>query len=193
MIQLPDTRLVKDAEALVTPVLSAPLLAHSQRAWALASAYGEKKGVRHDGEGLYLAALFHDLGLCPPHRDRSRPFVEQSSGELRKFCQKHSVDPSRSAVLEEAIELHFRPWPSWGGGAEVGLLQVGAWMDVVGLRWWNVERATRREVVRLWPRGGFTLDFNRRFLASLGSVPACVGLMWPGFGRRRPATRPPSG
>ena len=40
--------------------------------------------------------------------------------------------------------------PKWQKGPTVGLLQVGAWMDVTGLRQWSVSREAR-EIAEAYP------------------------------------------
>lgn len=58
----------------------------------------------------------------------------------------------------------------------LGLLQVGAWMEVTGLR---TVRAEARSIARAHPREGFELLFPAALLKSIGSVSACTGLLVP--------------
>jgi HD domain len=172
---LPDTALVKEASALARATLTPLVLAHSTRTFLLARAYGEKRKLRFDEEGLMLAALFHDFGLADSLRDRARAFTEVSAGSLREFLAGRGAE--RNARLEQAIAMHMQLFPRWSRGAEVGLLQVGAWMDVVGLRGRAVDLAYRREVEEAFPRAGFALEFHKRLFKSLGSFRSCYRLV----------------
>jgi hypothetical protein len=70
-------------------------------------------------------------------------------------------------------------FPRWSRGPEAGLLQVGAWMDVVGLRGSTVGTIARRGIEEEYPRGRFATEFHVRLLRSLGSPRACLRLLFP--------------
>ncbi|MFN7135018.1 MAG: HD domain-containing protein, partial [Myxococcales bacterium] len=65
----PDTPLVREATALARATLSPAVFNHSQRTFLLGAAWASKRRIDFDEEALQLAALFHDFGLLPPHRD----------------------------------------------------------------------------------------------------------------------------
>lgn len=176
-LALPDTRLVTSARALVEQAAPRALLHHSIRTFLLGRAWAQKKRFAFDEEGLALAALFHDVGLVARFADRSRPFTEASSRALRLHLADQGVERARIAALTDAIELHMQLLPRFSRGPEVGLLQVGAWMDVTGLRRWTV-RADARAIAAAWPREGFGLLFPRALIGSFGSVSACTGLLF---------------
>jgi hypothetical protein len=179
MKALPDTALAREALEAVTAILPPPLLRHSQRAFLLARAYGDAKEVAFDDEGLYLAALFHDVGLADAQVDGSRAFPEVSADAFRRFMEGRSTEPSRSEAFAVAIEAHMALWPRWKWGPEVGLLHVGAWMDVVGRRKGSLPAGVIADVEQLLPRDSFERDFNRRLRSSVRSVRACVRLFAP--------------
>ncbi len=175
---LPDTALVTNARKLLERAAPSPLVRHSVRAFLLGAAYGRKKRIAFDEEGLALAAVFHDLGLTPEFGDPTRPFTFASSKALRLYLQDREVAAERIDVLADAIEQHMQLLPRFSHGAEVGLLQVGAWMDATGLRRWSV-RSEAREIARKHPREGFDLLFPGTLLHSIGSFRACAGLLFP--------------
>ncbi len=175
---MPDTKLAIEARGLLEHAAPTSIVNHSVRAYLLAAAYARAKRVAFDDEALFLAAIFHDLGLVPPYTDPGRPFTFASTRALRLFLKDRGVPEARVAALSEAIELHMQLLPRWSRGPEVGLLQVGTWMDVVGLR----RRAIRdeaRAIAEAFPRAGFDLAFPTRLLRSIGSVAACTGLLFP--------------
>ena len=182
-LTLPDTALVAEARSIIEAAAPPSLVAHSLRACLLGGAYGRARAMDFDEEGLLLAALFHDLGLCDGHVDGGRAFTFVSSDALRGFLAARGAPAARITPLCEAIELHMLLLPRFSAGAVVGLLQVGAWMDVTGLRRRAVPDAARA-IAAAHPRGDLAPVFRRRLLRSLGSASACLGLIAPGLARR---------
>lgn len=177
----PDSPLATEAEQIATAAYGAGMMNHCKRTFLLGKAYATVRGADFDEEGLYLAALFHDLGLCESHRDRSRPFTRCGSQALRGFMDQHDEPAPRAAVLAEAIDLHMQLLPLWGRGEVVGLLQVGAWMDMTGLRRWSVSDQAR-QIAQALPREGFGMvAFNFALLGSIGSAASCIGLLAPSW------------
>lgn len=171
------TPLAREALAIVTRALPAPILAHSLRTFEKAEAYARATKREHDEEGLYLAALFHDLGLARP--DPGVPFQVASSRALAELLASHDVPKERVTPLVDAIDFHLSLLPRWSRGPEVGLLQVGAWMDVYGLRRSTIaDDAARIDAAH--PRVGFARTFHRALLSTLVSPAACFGLLFPG-------------
>ncbi len=174
----PDTALAREGRAIVSAVLSPAVLNHSLRAFLLGGAHARRSGIDFDDEGLYLAALFHDLGLFPGHRAAGEAFQLASSRELRVFLESHGVPAARIGALTDAIDFHMQLLPRWSRGNVAGLMQVGAWMDVTMLRRWSV-RKEARDIARAYPREGIDLEFPRRLLATFTSLAACGGLLLP--------------
>ena len=177
-VHLPDTPLIKEATTILKAAAPAEVLNHSMRTFLLGKAYGESLRKPFDEEGLLLAAIFHDLGLCEKHRDTSVPFPAVGSRALKDYLLERGVARERISPLCDAIDFHIQLFPRWSKGEEVGLLQVGAWMDVMGLRKARV-REHAREIEAAWPRLAFDKKFNGLLLGTLKSVPACLGLVFP--------------
>jgi hypothetical protein len=175
---IPDSKLCREARAASAAAVPVWLASHSERAFLLGRAYASHERIDFDEEALYVAALFHDIGLTETHLDTSQAFLETSSRVLSRFLDGRHVTPERASVMTEAIELHMRPWPSWSKGPVVALLHIGAWMDATGLR-----RSTVADDARLIaaqrPRDGFDGHFRSSVIKSIGSVRSCVGLMLP--------------
>jgi hypothetical protein len=175
---LPDTKLVGEALSLARHALPEPLLDHSLRAFMLAGAYAKATNRDHDEEDLCLAAIFHDVGLAKDRRRRGQAFTQVGSRALAEFLDKREVAQERITPLVDAIDFHMQLFPRWSKGNVVGLLQVGAWMDVMGLRRGTV-RAEAKRIDALLPKSGFTSLFHRRLLSSLVSPTACLRLLFP--------------
>jgi hypothetical protein len=187
-VELPDTSLVREALAVAKKALGPSLVEHSVRTFLLGHAYGKETGRVHDEEDLCLAAIFHDLGLAPEHHVAGSPFTFGGSRALASFLEERAVPRARIMPLVDAIDFHMQLLPRWSKGNVVGLLQVGAWMDVYGLRRGTVREEARR-IAALHPREGFTAQFYRSFLRTLRTPAACLGLVFPGS-FRRPALSP---
>jgi hypothetical protein len=177
-IFVPDTTLCGEAAALVSEILPPPILRHTMRTYRLGAAYGQKRGIDFEAEDLYLAALFHDIGLAPGRTEPRVPFQVVGGRALTGFLDERRFDPGRAARLREAIDYHMQVRPRWSKGPVAGLLQVGAWMDATRLRAWAVPGAVR-EADRLFPRAGFTTAFVRCLAGTVGDLPSLVGLWFP--------------
>lgn len=178
VVQFPDTPLVQEARVMLERAAPQQIVAHSLRCFLLGRAYGRKQRLDFDEEGLLLAALFHDLGLCEGNRNPKLPFPIVGSRALRDFLTERGVPAERIGPLAEAIDFHMQMVPKWQKGPTAGLLQVGAWMDITGLRQWSVSREARA-ITEAYPRGALRLSFYATVLRSIGSVGSCVGLLFP--------------
>lgn len=174
----PDTALAREARKIIEAAEPVPIFNHSLRAFLLGRSYAKAKKIAFDEEALYLSALFHDLGLCEGHRAPARAFTFASSAAMRDHLVRHKVEPRRITAMTEAIEFHFQLLPNWSKGEVAGLMQVGAHMDVTGMRRWAIGREAKAEAASL-PRAGFFMEFNRCMLRSTRSWAALMGLMLP--------------
>jgi HD domain len=182
-LNLPDTALSREAHGILSRAAPPELVNHSVRAYLLGKAYGRKMGISFDDEGLYLAALFHDLGLCPAFKDTRFPFQVNSGRALRDFLLGRGVAQERAGALTAAVDFHMQLLPRWSEGNVAGLLQVGAWMDITRLR----RRAVKDEVSaveKIYPRLKIERKFVGMLLGSVGSVGSCLGWVVPPRGGR---------
>ena len=180
--KIPDSKISQEGFDIVQAAASPSLVAHSLRSFFFAKAYAEKKGVRFDEEGLFLSAVFHDLGLCHDYMDRTNPFTFSSSQQLHHFLAERQIPSERISLLTEAIDFHFQLFPRWSKGAEVGLMQVGAWMDVTGLRRWSIHQEAQA-IDRAFLDNVEKYNVTSHVIKSMGSLRACVGLFLPGIYR----------
>ena len=177
-MNLPDSALSKEARGILRRVAPPEILNHSVRIYLLGRAYAQRKNIDYDEEGLYLAALFHDLGLCPAYKNGSRPFQINGSHALQEFLVERHVPPERIPPLVEAIDFHMQLFPRWSKGNVAGLLQVGAWMDITKLRRWVVKDQVRA-IEAEYPRLHLNRRFPRLVLDSIGGLHSCLGLLFP--------------
>jgi hypothetical protein len=144
----------------------------------LAKAYAAKKKINYDEEGFYIAALFHDVGLCDKDIELRLPFQMKSSLKMKLFLEEKGIPRDRIIPLVDTIDFHFQFFPRWSLGNEVGLLQVGTWMDL-----------TMRKRVQVWReanciashfrRRGIDFVFPFLLVKSMTSIPTCIGILFP--------------
>ena len=175
---LPDSLLCREALAHVGASAPRAVVHHSIRTYLLARAYARAEGIGFDDDGLCLAALFHDLGLCSRHFDRARPFPESSNLALAEFLEERGFDTARTSPITDAVAHHFRFFPPWSVGPLAGLLQVGAWMDTLR-RKRSRFRDYARTIEDAYPRLGFDHKFPLLVLRSLGGPRSGLGLFFP--------------
>jgi hypothetical protein len=154
-ITIPDSKLADEATQLVRDVSTQLLYDHSRRVYLWGALQGANRGLRYDAELLYVAALFHDLGLVEGHRSADERFEIDGANEARRFLEQHGVPEESVMTVWEAIALHTTRGVPRYKQPEVALTQAGVQLDVTGLGFDDVPASVRDEVVAAHPRTGF--------------------------------------
>jgi hypothetical protein len=175
---LPQTPLVLAARHAMEPVLPPALFGHSIRTFLYARAWADAARLSFDEEGLFVASLFHDAGLCAPYKDTRRAFQFNSRDALRDLLARRGVDGGRIQRLTAAVLHHFQPVPRWRYGPEAGLLHIGAYLDAIGLRAWRI-RAARRAIRARYPPGTSSLTLFGLIARSIRGPRSCIGILLP--------------
>lgn len=161
-IQVPDTKLAREATELVRDSTSELVYHHSRRVYFFGSLQGRNRDVSFDPELLYIGAMFHDLGLNEEFRAGGRRFEVDSADEARRFLRAHGVPEDSVRRVWTAIALHTTPGIPEFMEPEVALVTAGVEYDVLGIGYADISEADRRDIVDLHPRP----DFKRRILAA---------------------------
>lgn len=178
--QLPDTYIVKEAKTIVQAAISPNIWNHSLRTYFLANSYGKNKAISFDAEELALVSLFHDIGLYLPYHRKGKAFQVNSSLALKDFLtEEKGIGKARINVMMEAIDFHMQLFPRWHKDDIVGLLQVGAYMDVTGIKASAIEKATRKAILKQYPKGNLFLEFNTCLLKSIKGIKSITGIVMP--------------
>jgi len=154
-IEIPDSRLADEATQLVRDVSTQLLYDHSRRVYLWGALQGANQGLRYDAELLYIASMFHDLGLIEGHRSPDERFEIDGANEARRFLEQRGVPEESVMTVWEAIALHTTPEVPRYKQPEVALTQAGVELDVLGQGFDDVPAAVRDEVVAAHPRTGF--------------------------------------
>ncbi|WP_329042245.1 HD domain-containing protein [Streptomyces sp. NBC_00178] len=161
-VRVPDTKLAVEATELVRDTTDDLVYHHSHRVYLFGALRGREQDLSFDPELLYVAALFHDLGLGGRFRSSGRRFEVDSADEARRFLRSHGVPEDSVRRVWTAIALHTTPGIPAFMEPEVALVTAGVEYDVLGLGYGEVSDADRAAIVALHPRP----DFKRRILAA---------------------------
>lgn len=159
-IRVPDSKLAGEATALVRDSTSELIYDHSRRVYFFGALRGRDRGLDFDPELLYVAAMFHDLGLGEPFHGSGRRFEVDSADEARRFLREHQVPEDGVRRVWTAIALHTTPGIPEFMEPEVALVTAGVEYDVLGIGYDDIGEADRAAIVALHPRP----DFKRRIL-----------------------------
>jgi HD superfamily phosphodiesterase len=159
-IQIPDTELARAATEFVRAHTTDLVYDHSRRVFHWGRLQGRNRDLSFDPELLYVAAMFHDIGLGEAYRGSGRRFEVDGADAARTFLREHGVPDDSIRRVWTAIALHTTPGIPEFMEPEVALLTAGVEYDVLGLGYHDIDPATRAAVVAEHPRP----DFKRRIL-----------------------------
>ncbi|MFJ8510034.1 HD domain-containing protein [Streptomyces avermitilis] len=154
-VRVPDSKLAREATELVRDSTSELIYDHSRRVYFFGSLQGRNRDLSFDPDLLYIAAMFHDLGLNEPFHGSGRRFEVDSADEARRFLQAHQVPEDSIRRVWTAIALHTTPGIPEFMEPEVALVTAGVEYDVLGIGYHDIDEADRAAVVALHPRPGF--------------------------------------
>ena len=160
-VVVPDTVASAAALEVVSAYQSPALLNHSLRAYVWAAAHGMTRGIGFDAELLYVAALFHDLGLVPAFDSYAVPFEEAGGHVARVFAAGAGWPAGRRERLAEVIIRHMQPRVDVTVDPEGYLLARATETEVIGTNVNDFSPGFRAEVLERHPR----LDITENFLA----------------------------
>jgi hypothetical protein len=160
-LPVPDTATSAAALEVASAYQSPALLNHSLRAYVWAAAHGTERGIHFDPELLYVAALFHDLGLAPVFDSHTVSFEEAGGHVARVFAAGAGWPAERGERLGEVIVRHMWPEVEVSGDPEGHLLARATGTEVVGRNVDDFTPGFRAQVLERYPR----LDLAKEFLA----------------------------
>ncbi|MGW1677297.1 HD domain-containing protein [Saccharopolyspora sp. NPDC002376] len=159
-VEIPDSRLAREATELVREVAPALLFDHSRRVFLWGTLRGREQRLHFDPELLYVGAMFHDLGLTERFRRTDQRFEIDGADEARQFLHSHGITGEPADRVWTAIALHTTPEIPLHMAPEVALVTRGVELDVLGIGYHAVSDEQRAAVVAAHPRP----DFKNRIL-----------------------------
>ncbi|MEU9318799.1 HD domain-containing protein [Streptomyces sp. NPDC048295] len=169
---VPDTALAAAATQLVRDTTDDLIYHHSRRVYFFGGLRGHRGGLSFDPELLYVAAMFHDLGLNEEFRGSGRRFEVDSADEARRFLQSHGVPEDSVRRVWTAIALHTTPGIPSFMEPEVALVTAGVEYDVLGIGYDDISEADRAAIVALHPRPDFKRRILKAFTEGIEAKPA---------------------
>ncbi|QUN32361.1 HD domain-containing protein (plasmid) [Cupriavidus sp. KK10] len=152
-VVIPDSQLAREVAQLIRDTESELLFNHSTRVYLWGALLGIRKSVAFDPELLYVAAMFHDIGLTSAYRESQLRFEVDGANAAREFLRSHHVDEADIAKVWTAVALHTTPGIPEHMHGEIALVQAGAGMDVAGRGFDAFTEEQRTAVVAAYPRG----------------------------------------
>ena len=90
-IRIPDSKLAREAAELVRQHETEMLFNHSVRVYMFGAIKGLRQNLKFDAELLYIAALFHDLGLIDAYHTDTKRFEVDGADAAREFLRSRNI------------------------------------------------------------------------------------------------------
>jgi len=132
-VKLPDSKIAREAAELVRQHESEMLFNHSVRVFLFGAMKGIRQNLKFDSELLFVAALFHDLGLVDAYHTETKRFEVDGADAAREFLRSHGIPELKADLVWEAIALHTTPGIPQYMRPEIALTNAGVLVDVVGI------------------------------------------------------------
>ena len=158
-IKIPDSKIARDAAELVRQHESEMLFNHSVRVYVFGAMKGIRQNLKFDSELLYVAALFHDIGLVDAYHTETKRFEVDGADAAREFLRSHGIPERKADLVWEAIALHTTPGIPAYMQPEIALTNAGVVMDVIGIGYDEYTPEQRDQVIAAFPRGDFKNEF----------------------------------
>jgi hypothetical protein len=168
---IPDSRLAKEASAILREYSTDLLFNHSMRVYLFAAEQGRQQGLHFEPELLYVAAAFHDLGLTKQFASPHDRFEVDGANAARQFLTAHNVPEDQVYTVWEAIALHTTPGVTQYMKPEVALIYSGVGLDVLGRGIEQFPADLREKIVARYPRKNFKEEFLKAYFAGFAHKP----------------------
>jgi len=151
-VMVPDSKLAREATELVGDTEPSLLFNHSTRVYYFGSLAAKRRGMKFDPELLYIAAMFHDMGLSPRFSSKSDRFEVDGANAAPGLLRQHNISQPEIDTAWTAIALHTTPGIPQYMHPVVALLTNGVEMDVLGIAYSEFSDADRQAIVAAYPR-----------------------------------------
>lgn len=149
---IPDSSLTKATQELVRDTENDLLFNHSSRVYLFGALAGKRKKLTFDAELLYVATLFHDMGLTPTYSTPHERFEVDSANAAARFLKSHHIAQAEIDMVWTAVALHTTPGIPCHMPPVIALTTAGVEMDVLGIDFDAYSDAERKAVVAAYPR-----------------------------------------
>jgi hypothetical protein len=171
-VEIPETSTVAEATRFISERTNPLLFHHSRRVFLFSSIQARARGLEPDPELLYVAALFHDVGLLTPFSDAEQRFEVDGADHAQAFLRERGFPARAVEVVWNAIALHTTPGIPGRLGPEVAATNLGVLTDAIGLGLDQLDPGVVDEITAAHPRGDFKKEFLLTFYEGLKDRPA---------------------
>lgn len=151
-VRVPDSAMAKAATEFVRDIEDDLLFNHSRRVFFWASLTGERRGLKYDAELLYIATMFHDVGLTRAHSSPDLRFEVDGANAAREFLKSYGVPERDLEDVWAGIALHTTPGIPEHMRPVIALVTSGVEMDVLGIAYDQFTAQQRDHVCAHHPR-----------------------------------------
>ena len=159
-VELPDSKLARDATDYVRELSSPVVFNHVLRTYVFGALLGRAMNLKFDGELFYLGAVFHDLGQTERFMGKQR-FEVDGADAAAEFLQDKGVPKESIEVVWDAVALHTSGGIVERKRPEIALVSAGAGADVVGFGIDQLPREAVAQVIAVFPRPSFKKAYQK--------------------------------
>jgi len=192
-ITIPDSSIAQEATDLLLTHGTAFIYNHSLRVFLFSELNAKRNKLAHDSELLYVASVFHDLGLVPHYSSPDLRFEVDGANAARDFLKSHGLPKESLQLVWDIIALHTTIGIAEHKENEVALMYSGVGLDVMGEGYENLSTENREEIIAAFPRNDFKnkiiptffSGFEHKTETTFGNIKADVcAFMIPNFHRK---------
>jgi hypothetical protein len=192
-IVIPDSTIANQATELLLEHGTEFIYNHSLRVFLFSSLNGNRNSLKYDSELLYVASVFHDLGLVSHYSSPDLRFEVDGANAARDFLKSHGLPKEQLQLVWDTIALHTTIGIAEHKEAEVALMYSGVGLDVMGEGYENLAAEDREEIIAAFPRNDFKKKiiptffsgFEHKTETTFGNIKADVcAFMIPNFHRK---------
>lgn len=192
-ITIPDSIIAQQATELLLEHGTEFIYNHSLRVFLFSSLNAKRNKLSHDTELLYVASVFHDLGLVRPYSSPDLRFEVDGANAAREFLRGHGIPKDKLQLVWDTIALHTTIGIAEYKENEVALMYSGVGLDVMGEGYEHLSADHREAIVAEFPRNNFKKKiiptffggFEHKTETTFGNIKADVcAYMIPNFQRK---------
>ena len=128
-VMIPDSAVAKEATGIALASEPKEIYNHSLRTFLFAELIARAKGLAHDVEAVYVAAILHDTGLARAHMSSDQRFEVDGANLARALLARHGIDGLRADLIWDAVTLHDQGGIARWKAPEVVLVNAGVAAD----------------------------------------------------------------
>lgn len=192
-ITIPDSSIAREATELLLTHGTEFIYNHSLRVFLFSELNSKRNSLAHDSELLYVASVFHDLGLVPHYSSPDLRFEVDGANAAKEFLKSHGLPKESLQLVWDTIALHTTIGIAEHKENEVALMYSGVGLDVMGEGYENLSAENREEIIAAFPRNDFKNKiiptffggFEHKTETTFGNIKADVcAFMIPNFHRK---------